>query len=359
MKEESGYGATNTVVVASPTPTNVQVVAPATLEAGYTFDAMFEGVTFTVVVPDGGVSKGQRFIVPFILSTSDIAVAVPASSSDYDGDFSSVANKNKHQTNINNNNRGNPTGIWRDGLCDCCNYGPFHPHLWMSLCFRPFIIGQILTRMKMTWVGQRTVTTPIGNNNNINDSRMEIDERWKYTFRNVAIVTLLFYGITLLSATPDDDVNNQLSEVDKMKFTVNSWITSLFGIYIFYIMIQLRATIRYVYSIPEESCLFWYQLGICGNNPREGICGSGRSSSSSSSSNKCCTSGVPIGWEDICCALWCQFCIVGQMARHTANYGEKKAAICNTTGVHNWDEDEAYVGLEEGGHAGEGSVLIV
>ena len=28
-------------------------------------------------------------------------------------------------------------------------------------------------------------------------------------------------------------------------------------------------------------------------------------------------------------------------------------------GVANWDEDEAYVGLEEGGHVGEGSVLVV
>ena len=78
--KESGYGATTTTaVVASPAPTNVQVIAPATLEAGYTFDAMYEGVTFTVVVPDGGVSKGQRFIVPFTPSTSDdIAVAVSA-----------------------------------------------------------------------------------------------------------------------------------------------------------------------------------------------------------------------------------------------------------------------------------------
>eukprot|EP00957_Ditylum_brightwellii_P026594 2011352-Ditylum_brightwellii.AAC.1 len=45
---------------------NVQVIAPATLNGGYTFDAMYDGVTFTVSVPEGGVVKGQRFIVPFV-----------------------------------------------------------------------------------------------------------------------------------------------------------------------------------------------------------------------------------------------------------------------------------------------------
>lgn len=46
-------------------PERVQVVAPADLEAGHTIFAMYEGTSFTAVVPDGGVTQGQRFIVPF------------------------------------------------------------------------------------------------------------------------------------------------------------------------------------------------------------------------------------------------------------------------------------------------------
>ena len=52
-----GYGTT--------TPTNVQVIAPTTLSAGYTFQASYNNTPFTVTVPEGGVTKGQRFIVPF------------------------------------------------------------------------------------------------------------------------------------------------------------------------------------------------------------------------------------------------------------------------------------------------------
>lgn len=312
--KDSSYGAT-----ASPAPANVQVIAPATLEAGYTFDAMYEGVTFAVTVPSGGVSKGQRFIVPFTPPLTDaIAVAIPTSS------YSTSAEGSKQQQH------GIPTGIWRDGLCDCFRFGPFHPQFILSWCFRSFLMGQIMTRMKMTWLGQRTRN---GDNGNLNDSLIETDERWKNTFRNIAVVTFVFGGTLLLTtvnpAVSDSTLNqsayyNQLSGVDKTRYIINSWISTLFGIYLFYILIQLRATLRYVYSIPEESCLCWYQLGIFGTNPRDGVCGSG-----SGDSNKLCTAGVPIGWEDICCALWCQLCIVGQMARHTVDYEKKDAVFCN------------------------------
>lgn len=345
--KDSSYGA----ITASPAPTNVQVIAPATLEAGYTFDAMYEGVTFTVVVPDGGVNKGQRFIVPFTPPAINVvAVAIPAEESKTNQGSSS--SNSKQEQPRSRAGSGIPTGIWRDGLCDFCRFGPFHPNFLMSLCFRPILIGQVMTRMKMTWLGQRMFT----GGSTMNDSRMDTDERWKNTFRNIVIVTVLFFGIASLSATPatvidlDHDAQSaydQLSDVNKAKYTINSWISTVFGVYIFYIMIQLRATLRHVYSIPEEHCLCCYQLG-CGSNPRDGVCGG---------ESKLCTAGVPIGWEDICCAIWCQVCVVSQMARHTVDYEEKSALCCNTVGVVDWDDDEAYEGVEAG--VGEGSVLVV
>ncbi|KAL3808919.1 hypothetical protein ACHAXA_004687 [Cyclostephanos tholiformis] len=45
------------------------------------------------------------------------------------------------------------------------------------------------------------------------------------------------------------------------------------------------------------------------------------------------------------------------MARHTVDYEERDAACCNTSGVADWDDDEAYVGVEYG-HVLEGSVLV-
>lgn len=36
----------------------------------------------------------------------------------------------------------------------------------------------------------------------------------------------------------------------------------------------------------------------------------------------------------------------GSMARHTADYGEKHGFCFNDVGVWDWDEDEAYEGVE-------------
>ena len=291
-KDQSSYG----TVSASPAPTNVQVIAPATLQAGYTFDAMYDGVTFTVTVPSGGVTKGQRFIVPFSPpSISDaVAVAIPASSPDTPTTAAAANAKKAKGTKKSHAEGGTgiPSGIWRDGLCDCCRFGPFHPHFFNSLCFKPFIMGQLLTRMKMTWCGQRTHENndaTAGTTPNNNASRL----LWKSTFKNIVIISLLYYGMMMLTttnATIDlDDYDEQSSQIEKLKYQINYWMSMAFGCYIFYILVQLRATMRHVYSIPEESCLFWYKLlGLFGTNPREGLCGSGSGESS------VCTAGVPV-----------------------------------------------------------------
>mmetsp|Transcript_40159 Transcript_40159/g.84364 ORF Transcript_40159/g.84364 Transcript_40159/m.84364 type:complete len:363 (+) Transcript_40159:303-1391(+) len=359
--KNTGYG---TAASASPAPTNVQVIAPATLKAGYTFDAMYDGVTFTVVVPDGGVIKGQRFIVPFTPPpiADAIAVAVPeatavgSSGNGKGGNTKNGAGSTRQRSSSATGDGGGiPTGIWRDALCDCCRYGPFHPHFLNSLCFKPCLIGQIMTRMKMTWLGQRTYKGRIAN---VYDNPETEDVRWKDTFRNIVIITVAYYVIQSVTSTPMDvdidydptDPNSsientfdQMPPSDKIKYYINQSTSALFGLYILYLLITLRATLRHVYNIPEESCLCCYQMGVCGNNPRNGICKS--------------WTGVPIGWEDICCAFWCQLCIVAQMARHTVDYEEKKAVFCNDVGMEDWEEDEAFEGVEDG--VGEGSVLVV
>ena len=214
------------------------------------------------------------------------------------------------------------------------------------------MIGQLLTRMKMTWIGQRTPAASTA------------DRRWKYTFRNIAMLTVGFYLVMMFAApsvdidevefdedgTPVSHSYEELSEGDKVRYNIQQIISGIFGAFILYLLIQLRATLRHVYSIPEESCLFLYRLGVCGRtDSREGVC---------SGNGGCCTAGVPIGWEDICCAFWCQLCILGQMARHTVDYEEKRAVCCNDVGVDGWDEEEAFDGVEAGS-VGEGSVLVV
>eukprot|EP00956_Cyclotella_meneghiniana_P042637 scaffold248806_cov109-Cyclotella_meneghiniana.AAC.1 len=46
---------------------------------------------------------------------------------------------------------------------------------------------------------------------------------------------------------------NDLSNTDKVKYTLNGWISTIFSFYIIYILVKLRATMRQTYSIPEEN----------------------------------------------------------------------------------------------------------
>jgi hypothetical protein len=84
----------------------MEVVAPATLSEGYTFDVDIEGKTTTITVPQGGVEEGQSFTVamPSMLQVGLLP-----------------------RVNV-------PVGQWRDGICECCKYGICHNHLWTSWC---------------------------------------------------------------------------------------------------------------------------------------------------------------------------------------------------------------------------------
>ena len=373
----SSYGAASAAAaIAFPPPANVQVIAPATLIGGYTFDAMYDGITFRVVVPEGGVIKGQRFIVPFVPPTD--ASSSSSSSSRAAGD---EGTDDDHERDDHRRRRGvnPPRGIWRDGLCDCFRFGPFHPHLLFALFLKPILMGQLLTRMKMTWIGRRTNASEggrmyHGESNNPNDSRIEVDDRWRCAMRDVMIITALFIVLATATSTAanddDDDENDDYSTkispeyrrdvtsdtgIDDVKYAINSFASAVYGSYLIYVTMQLRAVMRRAYSIPEERCLCMYEACPLGNHdPRDGICGTDDDDDGA----RWCTSGVAVGWEDVCCSLCCQLCALAQMARHTVDYGERDAACCNSSGVADWDDDEAYVGVEYG-HVGEGSVLVV
>ena len=129
----------------------VNVISPATLEAGSTFEAKVDGKTFTVTVPDGGIGEGDDFEVPYPhdveeavhVATAAIAVPVPVVV-DGDGDDSEEGLVVKN-TNANTNTNEAiafevPTGTWRKELCSCCDACccPF----WMGCCCFPILMGQ-------------------------------------------------------------------------------------------------------------------------------------------------------------------------------------------------------------------------
>lgn len=105
----------------------VDVVAPANLPEGYTFEAEINGKRFHAMVPAGGVRKGQTF-------------------SCYMRDIDSVADI--------------PTGEWRDGLFEILSHGVFHPMLWNSLLCPLLALAQVMTRMGLDYTGRPNTEVP-------------------------------------------------------------------------------------------------------------------------------------------------------------------------------------------------------
>jgi len=110
----------------APTPVMVHVTAPSSLEGGYMFDAVYNGVVFPVTVPPGGVKAGQKFSVPFLPAVEAYAVAVAeplappqtqqqrSASSETSPMLSTTpinGSYNSGNNNNNNNNRGNDRNI--------------------------------------------------------------------------------------------------------------------------------------------------------------------------------------------------------------------------------------------------------
>ena len=121
---------------------------------GYELETKVGDAVVKVKVPPGGVAKGQKFTAPMPMNLSPT---------------SAESGKKRYQV---------PIGNWKDGLCDCCQYGCFHatccwgffglcwPMLYLSnacclwWAFPALGSTQVATRMNLDWLGR-----PAGNNN--------------------------------------------------------------------------------------------------------------------------------------------------------------------------------------------------
>mmetsp|Transcript_14732 Transcript_14732/g.21782 ORF Transcript_14732/g.21782 Transcript_14732/m.21782 type:complete len:269 (-) Transcript_14732:260-1066(-) len=257
----SKYGAVPSASAVVTGDIMVEVEAPATLSAGYKFDAMYDGQTFSVTVPPEGVTKGQRIAVPFrpLILTAEA-------------------------TPINSGNNMSLLGQWKDGLCGCCKFGCCHAHLCCAWCCPVALMGQVLTRMKMSWLGNAAVET-----------------EYRSTFRKTLYVIIVYFVLGLIFATPSPEltkINGAYVDVSPTAPTwqiiVNNVLNLSFGLYTLIVLTKLRAAVRERYSIQEECCA---------------------------------------GCEDCCCAFWCGCCTVAQLARQTADYDVQRAKCCTDTGL--------------------------
>lgn len=233
----------------------LEVVAPATLPEGYTFDAEANGHSFTVKVPVGGVEEGQRFSVPF-----------PAGANGYSGAAIPRASV--------------PVGHWKDGLCDCFKYGVIHPALWNACCCPLVLVGQVMHRLKLTWLGGEGSVA-----------------QTTATFRILLMITIAYHIFDqIFKYLPLAFIDDYGQPTDGYinVVVIRIAVILLFAIFTMFLVCKTRRRIRERYSIPEQNCK---------------------------------------GCEDCCCAYWCACCTVAQMARHTADYETYAGLCCSETGM--------------------------
>uniref|UniRef100_A0A7S2GUZ6 PLAC8 family protein n=1 Tax=Helicotheca tamesis TaxID=374047 RepID=A0A7S2GUZ6_9STRA len=256
----------------------MEVVAPANLPEGYTFPVEIgdaekgaTSTTFTVTVPIGGIEEGQTFSVP-----------LPGNSSTTTPGTDGVS-----RVSI-------PVGHWKDGLCNCCAYGCFHPLLWNSFFCIPIATAQVASRLNLNWYGRPGhVTETTGTFQKI---LFMVISYWILD----RILILIMVGSIFADISDTNDVDYDNYEGDAFLFSFLAIVRKMLGyLYFIYTIVFLKNTRAYVrqkYAIPErEDC--------------------------------------PKGCEDVCCAIACGCCAVSQMARHTTDYETYRGVCCSETGL--------------------------
>lgn len=189
-------------------PLMINVTAPSTLPAGYTFEAYVNDDKmrpFTCEVPEGGVTEGQDFMVPLPVTAV--------------------------QDRINA-----PTGRWKDGLFDCFSVGICHPSLCCAVWCDKISMAQIMTRMSLTWLGQPGQRVSTQN-----------------TFK---VVVMLFVAYTIYANSLEIASLDYTPETLPVSISVMKSLGGFFfAWWSIYALFKTRQSVRRQYSIPEERCM--------------------------------------------------------------------------------------------------------
>lgn len=122
-------GSNNNQDLIGQRPRKIRVVAPADLPESYELEISHpDSAPFTVTIPEGGVAKDDIFLVDLPPNYKNPTYQV--------------------MENIS-------TGRWKDGLFDLFKYGICHSHWIMAFACRELAMGQVMTRMRLDWLGNR------------------------------------------------------------------------------------------------------------------------------------------------------------------------------------------------------------
>jgi len=188
-------------------PVMVNVTAPSTLPAGYTFEAYLnddKNRPFTCEVPEGGVKEGGTFLTPLPASMGDDRIQAP-------------------------------TGRWKDGLFDCFSVGICHPSLCCAFLCPKISMAQIMTRMSLTWLGEP-------------GQRVSTHNTFKVVLLLLASYVMFSTSLEIASLDYTPATTPTLIVVMKAVGSV------LFALWSLYSLCRTRQNVRRQYSIPEKYC---------------------------------------------------------------------------------------------------------
>lgn len=166
-----------------------------------------------------------------------------------------------------------PIHHWKDDICACTRYGIFHPTFVNALCFPLALMGQIMTRLHLDWLAHPIPTHP---------QPVTSGKPWKTQPFQFMVFLTIVYGVI------------QLSSFASTPNVFLSVVNVLYGGYSMYIVWKVRSYVRQKYRIQEKHC---------------------------------------VGYEDLCCAVWCSCCTVSQLARQTTDYELEEGMFCTNTGI--------------------------
>jgi Cys-rich protein (TIGR01571 family) len=170
-----------------------------------------------------------------------------------------------------------PTGKWKDSLFNCCSLGICHPSLLCSWCCNSIAMGQIISRVQLTWLGE---IGPISRTNQ--------------SFGIIVILTICYfiYSFALFFASMSY-ANNITTDEPLLLHYLRIGGTIFYTSWSIYTLYRIRQNVRIRYQIPEHYCR---------------------------------------GCEDICCSVFCSCCTVAQLMRHTGEYETYPGVCCSKTG---------------------------
>jgi Cys-rich protein (TIGR01571 family) len=188
------------------------VIAPSSLEAGYSFPAKVDGIGFVVTVPEGGIQEGQAFQVPYPNSTTQTTIT-----SSYAHEPLSI-----EQSRPSGSGGEDVMGKWRQPLCECCEVCCTNCMCLYGFFCTPIMLAQIMTRLKLNVVGVK------GKEN----------EDY-HTFWWVLLIWILFLVLYFSCVT-----------VEFVSFA----LSCAFGVYFIIVSTNARSAMRRRYNIPLECC---------------------------------------------------------------------------------------------------------